>query len=116
MRKPLLRWKTRNRLIIALALGYRFGCPMLMLFVPLFSGENLFLWLGICSTAYALYSLIGYKLRWKHIFCAHQCLHRKEMTPDNIRWGMVRKSDLCAVIVIFGVLGLTMIVCHFLFI
>ena len=115
MKKPILKWKTRNRVIIALALSHRYLWPLLIVFVPLLiGGMNLFLWMGILLILFAAHTFIGYKLQWKHIFCSYQNTYRKEMTPDNIRWGMVKKSDAYGVPIIFGVLGVACIVCHFL--
>ena len=116
MKKPILKWKTRNRVIIALALSHRYLWPALIAFVPLLLGrENLFLWFGVLLMLFAGHSFLGYRLRWKHIFCSYQNAYHKEMTPDNIQWSMVKKSDAYGVPIIFGVLGAACIVCHFLF-
>ena len=116
MKKPLLKWKTRNRVIIALALAHRYLWPVLQILVPLLlGGENWFLFMGIGVSTFAVYTFAGYKLRWKHIYCSYQNAYRKKMTPDNICWGTIKKSDAYGVPIIFGVLGVACIVCHFLF-
>ena len=116
MKKPLLKRKTRNKVIIALALAHCYLCPVLIALISLtFGGENLLLFMGIGCCLYAAYTIVGYNLRWKHIYCSIQTAHRQKMTPDNIRWGTLKKSDVYGVPVIFGVLGVICIVCHFLF-
>ena len=117
MKKPVLKWKTRNRVIIALAYFHNFLCPMLLAIVPmLIGGVNLFLLYGIGFCLYGLYSLVGFKLRWKHIYCSYQNLHRKKMTPDNICWGTVKRSGVYGTPIAFGIVGAACIVCHFLFV
>ena len=115
MKKPILKWKTRNRVIIALALAYRFVYPPLIVLVScLLGGTNLLLFLGIGCCLYGTYMIAGYKLRWKHIYCAYQVSHRgQKMTPDNIRWETIR-NDIYIVPIIFGVIGIGCLVCHFL--
>jgi hypothetical protein len=117
MRKTVLKWKTRNRVIISLAYAHRYLYPILVVLIPLLIGRaNLFLLMGICVSAFSAYSFLGYKLRWKHIYCSYQIAYRKEVTPDHIRWGMIKKSDAYGVPIIFGVMGVACVVCHFLFV
>ena len=71
--------------------------------------------MGVGFLLLALYGLIGYKLHWKHIYCSYQKAYRKEMTPDKINWGWVKKTDAYGVPIIFCILGEACIVCHLLF-
>lgn len=92
-----------------LAYLHRFVFPILIFAVPLcFSDErsNLLLGIGIGCIVYALYSLLGYVLRWKHIYCSYQNAYHEEMTPHNVNWGKIKKSDAYGIPLIFGVLGI----------
>ena len=65
----------------------------------------------IGSLLYAIWSFVGYKLRWKHIFCSYQIAYRKVMTPNNIRWGWVRKSDAYGVPISILIFSVAYLVC-----
>ncbi len=117
MKKPFLKRKTRNKVIMALAMMHCYLYPVLIALVSLLiGGEKLFLFLGLGCCLYVSYTIVGYKLRWKHIYCSYQSAHRQNMTPDNIRWGTLKKSDVYGVQIIFVVLGVVCLVCHFIFI
>ena len=116
MKKPVLKWKTRNRVIIALACVHRYIWPYFIIFVSLaVGGSNLLLLMGVGMVLYAAYSVIGYQLRWKHIYCSYQNAYREEMTPQHIRWGRIKKSDAYGIPAIIAVIGIGAIVCHCLF-
>lgn len=71
--------------------------------------DDMFL-MGIYLIAFALYQFIGYKCKWKHIFCSYQNSYRKKMTPDKINWSKVKKSDAYGLPIIFGTLGILIII------
>ena len=112
---------TRKRRIIILALFYIYGYmvlfPLILFPILIFFifKENVFLLLlGIDFILFAVHSLIGYVCRWKHIYCSYQHVHRKQMTPDNICWSKMKKSDAYGTPVIFVLLGIVIIIFHFL--
>lgn len=117
MKKPFLKQKTRNQVIKALAVMHCYFYPVLIAMVSLLIGEaNLLLFMGLGCCLYVAYTIVGLKLQWKHIYCSYQTAHRgKHMTPDIICWEKV-KGDVYIVPVIFAVLGVACIVCHFLFV
>ncbi len=111
---------TRKRRIIILALFYIYGYmvlfPLILFPILIFFifKENVFLLLlGIDFILFALHSLIGYVCRWKHIYCSYQHIHRKRMTPNNICWAKMKKSDAYGIPVIFALLGIVLIIFHF---
>ncbi len=67
--------------------------------------------MGVGCVLYALYTFVGYKCRWKHLYCAYQDACHQIMTPHDIRWGTVKKSEMYVFPIIFGVLGIAMILC-----
>ena len=114
MRKPILKWKTCNRMIIVLALAHRYLLPVLLILLPLLlSEENWLLYMGIGFILLAVYDFLGYKLRWKHIFCSYQNAYHRKMTPERINWNSVKKSDAYCIPIICGVLGLAVIALYF---
>ncbi len=63
--------------------------------------------MGIGIIGYGIYWFIGYRLRWRHIYCIHQSFSRIKMTPDNCDWDTFPKSEaygLPAFFVIFGMI------------
>ena len=99
------RYGNREKKIIALAYFHRYGWIALLFACVAIYPKAIFLTWGIGFIAYAIWSYVGYKLRWKHIFCSYQNAYRLSMTPDNIRWGWVKKSDAYGVPIIFFVIG-----------
>lgn len=123
MKKPILKRKTRNQVIIALAYAHRYLWPLGVIVIPMIIGGSHFLLvMGLGCILFAAYSVIGYQLRWKHIYCSYQSAQRaptggmEEMTPENIRWGRIKKSDVYGTSAIWAVLGIAAIVVHCLYI
>ena len=110
-----------RNLIIALAYCDRFLFPCLIVFVPMGlvpihqSGKLFALSFGGATVLFALYLLMGYLFRWTHYFCSIQSAYHIPMTPENVDWGFVKKSDAYGIPAIFGVLGIAMIVLGFVF-
>lgn len=101
--------------IIALAYFHRYGwigamtglvliMPMLTLYI-----------VSISFILFSLWSLIGYKLKWRHIYCSFQNAYHKTMTPYSIRWGQIKKSDAYGCPLIFLVLGLALLIISILY-
>ena len=98
--------KRENR-IIALAYLHRYGFLIGMVVCAAVFSQVRYLIFGIGFLLYAIWSFVGYKLRWKHIFCSYQNAYHKSMTPNNIRWGWVKKSDAYGIPIIFFIFLLT---------
>ena len=110
--------KKRNResFIKLLALMHRYlYLPLIFLLSLKVGDERCLLLIGIGLILYAVYSIVGYRLYWKHIFCSWQNAHRKEMTPDRIRWGAISKTDAYGAPVIFAIMGVFMILGYFVY-
>ena len=86
--------KTYDR-IIALAYFHRYGLCLLILAMLLFRSAVgfIFAWSG-GFIAYGIWTLVGYKRRWRHIFCSFQNARRERMTPYNTGWGQIKKSEI----------------------
>ena len=54
----------------------------------------------------SIWTLVGYKLKWKHIFCSYQNTYHCKMTPGAIDWDWIEKKDAYGVPLIFLVIAL----------
>ena len=97
--------------IIALAYLYKYGWLLGTVACGAVFSRVRYLIFGIGLLLFAIWSFVGYKLRWKHIFCSYQIAYRKVMTPNNIRWGWVSKSDAYGVPIIFLIFSVAYLVC-----
>lgn len=105
---------SRDFTIILLAYAHRYVYPILIVALPMLYGkENMLLAMGIGCILFAIYDLIGYIRRWKHIYCSFQNAYHQKMTPSHIVWSKVKKTDAYGIPAIFGFLGIAMIIIHF---
>ena len=105
----------RNHIIVFLAYMHRYVYPIMVVVLPMLIGMEYALFgMGIGFLLLALYDLIGYILRWKHIYCSYQKAHRKEMTPDDIRWHTIKKSEAFGIPAISGFMGITSMIVYFI--
>ncbi len=100
------KYGKKEKAIIALA--YLHGCGWIFIMLALICicpmGTLWFISAGFLSNA--IWTFVGYRRRWKHIFCSFQAAHRLSMTPKNIRWGWVKKFDAYVMPIIELVVGL----------
>ena len=95
--------KHKRKIIIALAYLHRYGWFALLL-VSLYLIPY-YLTFFAFYIFYSIWTFIGYKCNWKHIFCSFQNANHQKMTPDSIRWDLIKKSDIWGIILIFAFLG-----------
>ncbi|MBR6801634.1 MAG: hypothetical protein IKM61_07785 [Eubacteriaceae bacterium] len=108
------RLHTDEWLILILAHLHRYGAiyPLFIL-MPIFGEEYPMLVYGSVFVLWAIYTAVGYKMRWKHIFCSFQPMKQK-MTPHRIRWHEIKSSDVYGMSAIFGFFGIMAFVLHFI--
>lgn len=99
-----------TNLVIALALLHRYGWIAIMTGCTLVWREYAVRIIGIFCVLFAMWSFVGYKLRWKHIYCSNQNASHQKMTPNSIRWHTMKTSDAYGVPLVFLVLGLACLV------
>lgn len=103
---------SRHTWIILLAYWHRYVFLILSVVLPLMMARtrtDALTGMGIGMLSYGLYTLIGYLLRWKHIYCSFQSTAHQRMTPGDIRWRLIRKSDVYSDAGIFSGMGLALI-------
>ena len=111
----MMKRAQRNRCIVLLAWVHRYIAPVILLVFPLGLGrQSVLLTMGTGFLLYSAWTLAGYLLRWKHIFCSYQNVYHHKMTPDQILWSKIKKTDAYGVPAIFGIIGLAMLLCHVL--
>lgn len=103
----------KYKMIKFLAYFHRYGWIVTMLLCMKF--VNPYLVVGVFCLAFSVWSLIGYKLKWKHIYCSYQNASHKKMTPESVDWTNIRKSDTIGIPVIFLIISLIMFFCFGLF-
>ena len=100
--------------IVVLAYAHRYGIllvlPLVSLIVLCIPGRTVDKTTFVKVFGYtmildALWTLVGYLLKWKHIYCSYQDAYHEKMTPDNINWQHIRKSDAYGIPIIFFVIG-----------
>ena len=94
----------KRKIIIALAYFHRYGwIALLLLSLYLFPHASV---LFVFSILYSVWTFIGYKYNWKHVFCSFQNMNHQKMTPNSISWDLIKKSDVWCIILIFAFLGI----------
>lgn len=106
--------KTYDR-IIALAYLHRYGLGLLFLAILLRSRVGfLFAW-SVGFIAYGVWTLVGYKCRWRHVFCSYQNARRERMTPYNTGWGRIKKAEIYIPFCGHVILGMVLLLCAILY-
>jgi hypothetical protein len=113
-----MKKKPRDLKVVTLAYAHHYIYLLLIVFVPLLiGGDNLFLSMGLGFLLYAAYSLIGYKLHWKHIYCSFSIPRRAprgwKMKTNHYNWKSISKVDVYAVVIMCGLFGAACLMGHF---
>ena len=95
--------------IKVLACLHRYGWIAAMLGCTWIWPEEKFLVFGMSFIAFSVWSYVGYKYKWKHIYCSYQNAYHQKMTPHAIHWQQFRKSDVYGVPLIFFIFGLALL-------
>ena len=115
MSRKKRRFVAQHRVIILLAWCHRYvfliAAPLLPLLLTCSKSDAL-AGMGVGMLCYGLYTLLGYLLRWKHIYCSFQDIAHMPMTPGRIRWHTLRKRDVYSVSALFIAFGLALILCR----
>ena len=110
------KYTGRDRFVIFLAYAHRYLYPIALILASFSAGKGLALpVLGAGLILLALHDVLGYRLRWRHLFCSLQNAHYQPMTPRKINWKQFKSREVYGAAAVCGILGLVMILCHFLF-
>ena len=89
---------------------YRYFFLPILVIAALFLRGRTLLVMGTGFLAFSLYTFIGYKCRWNHIYLAFQEMQKQKMTPGNIQWNTVSPAKALKFPVLFGITGAVMII------
>lgn len=106
MRRRKRKANLKGGIVILLALSHRYGWIIVMLLCMTFLPVNKFYTAGAFLLIYSIWSFVGYKCRWKHIYCSYQNAYHEKMTPHSISWNQIKKRDAYIVPLIFLIFGL----------
>ena len=101
--------KAKENKIKASAYFHRYGWIAVIMICVVIWTEQMMLIFSCGSIAFSIWSFIGYKMKWTHIYCSFQNAYHQKMTPNNIQWHKIKKSDAYGVPLIFFVLGIAFI-------
>ena len=113
VRRNMNNYEKKKKMIMALAYLHRYGWIAILFGCIAIFPRAVFMIFGVGFIADAIWSFVGYKCRWKHIFCSYQNAYRLPMTPNNIRWGWVKKSDAYGIPIIMFTIGMSCIIMFF---
>ena len=103
-------YSSKQRRIIALAYFHRYGWIAVMMGCVALWPSYMLYTMSVCMFTYSMWSLVGYRFTWRHIYCSYQNASHQKMTPHLIRWQHMKKSDAYGVPMIFLVLAFAVLV------
>lgn len=86
-----------------------FFLPVLVLAALFWRGQTLLV-MGTGFIAFALYTFIGYKCQWKHLYLAFQEMQHSKMTPNHIQWNTIKTGTVLKFPILFGITGFVMVI------
>ena len=102
---------TSDKTTIVLAYLHRYGWSLPILAGSFLPGAIRGWTYVICFLGYAIWSFVGYKCKWKHIYYSYQNTANIKMTPNSICWDNVKDVNAYGLPVLYLILAL---VCVFL--
>lgn len=104
------KMRTTTITVIALAYFHRYGwIATMMVCIAIWPDLMLHILCAGCLI-FSIWSFIGYKRKWKHIYCSFQNASHKKMTPHSIHWHEIKKSEAYGIPLFFFVYGLVLLI------
>lgn len=104
------RMNETARKVIALAYFHRYGwIATMMVCIAIWTEYMMYILCASCIL-FSIWTFVGYKRKWRHIYCSHQNAYRQEMTPHSIRWNQIKKSDAYGIPLVFFVMGIVLLI------
>ena len=117
MEVAMKKKKQRDMTVVTLAYMHHHFYMILLVGVSLLIGGNdCILSLGLGFLFYAAYTLVGYNLRWKHIYCSFSIPHRTrgwKMKTNNYNWKSISKAEVYVVSIIWALFGIVCLLGYF---
>lgn len=99
----------KEKRIMVLAYFHRYGWIVTMMVCAAIWLEQMIYILSVGCLGFSVWSFVGYKNKWKHIYCSFQDAYHQKMTPNNIQWHKIKKSDAYGVSLLFFFFGLALL-------
>ena len=97
---------TSDKKIIALTYLHRYGWTLSIL-AGSFLQPAIQRWAqAICFLGYAIWSFVGYKCKWTHIYFSYQNESNLKMSPNSICWENIKNVVAYGVPVLYLILAL----------
>ncbi len=93
---------------VILAYFHRYGWIAAMLIAVLITRSKYAI--GIALALYGIWTLLGYLLKRRYIYCSFQNAYHERMTPEHIDWKFIRKSDVYTIALCCILLGIAIII------
>ena len=82
----------KEKRIIAFAYFHRYGWIVAMMICAAVWFEQIICIFSVGCITFSFWSFIGYKNKWKHIYCSFQDAYHQKMTPNSIQWHKIKKT------------------------
>ena len=106
---------TTSLMVILLAYFHRYGWIAVMTGCILIWPAFALYILCVGFLIFSIWSFIGYKCKWKHIYCSHQNSSHQKMTPNAIHWNQIEKSEAYGIPLIFFAFGMVGLIVIFVY-
>lgn len=105
--------KRKNTMVIVLAYLHRYGWIAIMcVFLAVSRADTYLPYMGVFSLVYSVWSFVGYRWKWEHIYCSYQNAYHEKMTPNSIHWDRIKISDAYGIPLISFLLGLACVLVY----
>lgn len=105
------KWK--NTAVIVLAYLHRYGLiAVLCVFLAVSQADTDLLYMGIFLLVYSVWTFVGYRWKWEHIYCSYQNAYHEKMTPNSIQWDHIKLSDAYGIPLIAFLVGLACVLVY----
>ena len=113
VRRDMVMHKWKNTAVIVLAYLHRYGLiAVLCVFLAVFQADTDLLYMGIFLLVYSVWTFVGYRWKWEHIYCSYQNAYHEKMTPNSIHWDHIKLSDAYGIPLIAFLVGLACVLVY----
>jgi len=99
----------KEKMVVILAYFHRYGWIAAMMVCAVLWVEKMIWIFAAGCLIFSVWTFVGYRCGWKHIYCSFQDACHQKMTPDQVQWHKVKKSDAYGTPLIFFLLGLALL-------
>lgn len=98
-----------EKIIVALAYLHRYGWIAAMMVCTAIWVEKMIGIFSVGCLSFSVWSYVGYRRKWRHIYCSFQDACHQKMTPNHVQWHKVKKRDAYGTPLVFFIIGLALL-------